>query len=278
MRHATALMTGVCALFVAGTAMIGIASHAKWLLTTRDPVFVWGRSSTHRAEDSGSTLRSSIGYGLEDYEAANSTLPPGCTMDSNGDVLHGCVTLLLPYMQARFLYEQIDLARPWNDPANREPLSQEVPNLIAPWSSAYGDRDSNGLAVTDYASNVYVIGGTRTMRSQDITDGTSHTFIVGEAAGNLRAWGHPAGWRDARLGLNRSPDGFGSPQRSVVAFLMADGSVKLLNDEISPAVSKHWPRPTAARRCRSRNRRGDACAARLELPPAFCSRVLRSRV
>jgi hypothetical protein len=46
------------------------------------------------------------------------SFPPAYTVDSNGRMLHSWRTLLLPYLEQEHLYRQIDLSKPWYDPAN----------------------------------------------------------------------------------------------------------------------------------------------------------------
>jgi len=54
-----------------------------------------------------------IGLGAANYEAVNGTLPPGATMDEYGTLLHGWLTLTLPYLERSDLFNQLDLKRPW---------------------------------------------------------------------------------------------------------------------------------------------------------------------
>jgi prepilin-type processing-associated H-X9-DG protein len=61
---------------------------------------------------------------------------------------------------------------------------------------------------------------------------------------NLKPWGHPWQWRDPALGLNQSPDGFGSPDsQGRVHFLMADGSVRTFSTKTSPEVLRALATP-----------------------------------
>ena len=55
---------------------------------------------------------------LQLYEEVHGALPPAYTTDADGKPLHSWRTLILPYMEEQKLYESIDLAKPWNDPAN----------------------------------------------------------------------------------------------------------------------------------------------------------------
>ena len=97
--------------------------------------------------------------------------------------------------------------------------------------------------VIHYAANGRVTGVNGRVRFQDITDGTSHTMLSGEVTSHWRAWGRPGNWRDARLGINRSPNGFGSPFPGGAHFLQADGAVKFLNENIDHSVLENFANP-----------------------------------
>ena len=69
--------------------------------------------------------------------------------------------------------------------------------------------------------------------------GTSKTLLVGEAGGNYRAWGQPLNVRDLKLGLNKSPEGFGSPRKdNATQFLMDGGSVRSFTNDTDPEFLK----------------------------------------
>jgi hypothetical protein len=72
----------------------------------------------------------------------------------------------------------------------------------------------------------------------EITDGTSNAILAGEVNANFEPWGKPGNCRDPRLGLNKSPHGFGSPFIGGGHFLMADGAVKFISENIDPQVLK----------------------------------------
>ena len=61
-----------------------------------------------------------ISIALQLYAAAHGGLPPAYTTDADGKPLHSWRTLILPYLEHQQLYESIDLAKPWDDPANAE--------------------------------------------------------------------------------------------------------------------------------------------------------------
>jgi type II secretory pathway pseudopilin PulG len=60
-----------------------------------------------------------IGIALHTYADEYGCLPPAYTVDAEGKPLHSWRTLILPFLEQNRLYEKIDLAKPWDDPANR---------------------------------------------------------------------------------------------------------------------------------------------------------------
>jgi hypothetical protein len=50
-------------------------------------------------------------------------------------------------------------------------------------------------------------------------------------------------WRDPMKGINQSPDGFGGPWEHGTAIVLADGSVRTISKNISPAVLKALSTP-----------------------------------
>jgi hypothetical protein len=63
---------------------------------------------------------------------------------------------------------------------------------------------------------------------------------------DFRPWGDPINWRDPAKGINQVHDGFGGPTGShAVQFLLADGSVRRIGDDIDPTVLRALATPAA---------------------------------
>jgi hypothetical protein len=88
--------------------------------------------------------------------------------------------------------------------------------------------------------------GDRPLRFKEFSDGLSNTLLSGEAVSEPMAWGSPVNWRDPRLGVNRSRDGFGGPWRTTpgAGFVMGDGSTRFINEEIDPRVLEALATPS----------------------------------
>lgn len=100
----------------------------------------------------------------------------------------------------------------------------------------------------------YIKGG---VKMRQVTDGTSNTFLIGEASpvdGNSAAWSSDGDWAITAIELNWDPDasgactnsgarecwtqyrGFRSPHPGGANFANVDGSVVFVTDDVNPLV------------------------------------------
>jgi prepilin-type processing-associated H-X9-DG protein len=103
------------------------------------------------------------------------------------------------------------------------------------------DRPPGAVAEMHYALNSHIFGTNTSMKFEEIADGTSNTFMGGEISDGFRLWGNPYHTRDPALGFNAGPLTFGSPyfrtgKSGGVNMLFVDGSVRWINDSVSPSV------------------------------------------
>lgn len=172
----------------------------------------------------------------------NRTLPDNWSqLPANGPnayhsaVEHSWLTWALAYDLQAGAFVKIDLSKSWNDPANATAFQRwirsfEIPNRNLP------RFDERGYALSHIAGNDQLFGKEKPTLA-DIKGETSNTVLAGTAAGNYAPWGKPGHLRDLTMGINKSPDGFGSPWSTGGAmFVMADGSVRSLSNDTSPQV------------------------------------------
>jgi hypothetical protein len=232
----------VVMLFVAGISMVGVTHQIAWLATAKQPLFSSDFVAAKRMMSSNNL--SQMGKATISYEIHKGRLPPGVRTGDDGEALHGWMTALLPALRPD-LAEAIDRSQPWLADANRRWFQTRIDRFLISRASL-PTADSEGLALSHYAGNVHVLGGTRAWTSGDMTDGASHTILAGEAAGNYRPWGHPRNWRDPAFGISASPDGFGGPWTGGGAnFVIADGSVRFIGRDVDPAVLRALATPAS---------------------------------
>lgn len=235
----TAAIVSVTVLaFVAGISTVGVTHQFAWLVTGDERFISYGGSFGMQTR---SDLKA-IGRAVQNYSLGIDLLPSGTTAATNGRLLHSWQSQLLPYLDAKMIFDQIDMQLPWNDPANRRVLSSEI-EPFGGHGRRYGTPPADGYAPSVYSANSRLIGGTRPVRPADITDGAANTIMAGEVVGQLPAWGHPTNWRDPAAGLHGKPDQFGSPWENGVNVLMADGSVQMLARDIDPRVLRALATP-----------------------------------
>lgn len=119
-----------------------------------------------------------IAAALNAYAADHGTYPPPATRDSAGTKLHSWRVLILPYLGEDELYDQFDLDKAWNDPANMS-IGFEVPSVY---------RHPNAGAMGMYSESAYylVVGPetlfpkTGPLGPDQITDDPSQTVLVVE--------------------------------------------------------------------------------------------------
>lgn len=233
------LVLTVVLMFTAGLAAAGVAHQVGWLVTAPRRL-VAGLSLTAARRAQSVNYLKQIGLGALQYgEDHGFALPPGLTVNEEGEPLHSWQTLILPWMKVD---DRIDLNVPWDDPANASALRADLDVFQIP--GVEPRRDAQGRGLSHYEGNVRVLGRLQALRLVDVPDGTSNTILAGESGGGYRPWREPGHWRDPADGINRSLEmGLGGPFPGGANVLMLDGSVRFLKNSINPGVLKALSTP-----------------------------------
>jgi type II secretory pathway pseudopilin PulG len=172
-----------------------------------------------------------IALALHNYESVFRSLPPAYTVDSAGRPLHSWRTLILPYIEQKALYDQIDLSRPWNDPVNL-PFSQiNVP--------AYHCPSVGGLAAGHTCYQVVVdptgiFSGSTPSKFSDVKDGLSNTILVIEVDDSQALpWMEPQDTNLAAIAAGGQSNHVGGYNTA-----MADGSIQFMQNSMAPQNMK----------------------------------------
>lgn len=235
-----AIVSGVVLMFVAGIAAIGMTHQVLWMLTSGDNL-QGGVGNAVQRTLSRNHLKV-IGLAVHNYADIDTVLPPAAVLSERSEPLHGWQTLLVPFVESKHFGEP-DYSLPWNHPQNKAHFQQVVSAFLIPKVNETIDVD--GYALTHHSGNGWLLARDKPLRVRDITDGTTNTILTGEINANFPPWGKPLNVRDTALGINKSADGFGSPFEGGMHFLMADGSVHFVNENIDPVVLRAFTTPSA---------------------------------
>jgi prepilin-type processing-associated H-X9-DG protein len=167
-----------------------------------------------------------IGLAMHNFLSAENHFPPSAIKSADGKPLLSWRVAMLPYLENEPLYREFKLDEPWDSPHNKA-LVARMPKVYACPSDPATDP-----TITHYQ----VIAGPRTLFEgptgvpiSEVTDGTSNTLMVVEAAAGV-PWTKPDD-------LAYIPDGtlpvLGSQHAGGENALFADGSVRFLKRSLA---------------------------------------------
>lgn len=241
-RWSAACVVSIVVMFAAGISMIALVHQVGWLVTSDQPLMSYRMEAGLRSQSVNNLKQ--LGIGAWNYHDAHGSFPPGGTFNRYGEMQHGWITHLLPFVERADLYEQVHWDLPWDHTENAEVFSTSIPNLLNPSLRDGSDYDGRGYALSGYAANVRVLGPNASLTFQDIPDGTSKTILAGEVEEDLHPWGSPTNWRDPAAGVRSGPGSFGGGRKNGgVQFLFVDGSVRHLSGDIDPSILKALATP-----------------------------------
>ena len=183
-----------------------------------------------------------VALSVLNYESAKKTLPIGTTMDAtpnievNMNFRESWAISILPYIEEQALYDQFDLSKPIKDTVNRESRGMSLSVFLCPsdgnnkikfdgtvgrqgdnWARGnYAANGGNGPYLKNYSNFIDgpqspgwlnrltrgVMGPNCTSTLKQITDGTSHTVMLGEIRAGVHE-GDPRGiWAFGHVGGN----------------------------------------------------------------------------
>ena len=165
-----------------------------------------------------------IGLALHNYADTYGSFPPAYTVDGAGKPLHSWRTLILPDLDQQPLYDQIDLSKPWDDPANAEILKTPVKAYRCPSS----DPTSNHTTYLGVAARNGSFFQNTPREVEDFTDGLAMTWMVIEVPREHSVhWGSPTD-ADEALILSLNPPSK-LPHDKGFHVLFGDGRVELMS-------------------------------------------------
>ena len=233
-----------------GTA-VATAGVATALLL---PAVQQAREAARRTQSKNNLKQ--IGLALHNYHDSYGHLPEGFRETKNkelkDDKRQSWMVSILPFLDQAAVYNQVQADEAWDSENNAPLTSLKIPTLQNPAVVEKGvpkfgtthyvgigglGKDGPKLKVTDEKAGMF--GYNRATAFRDVTDGLSNTFMVGEASKDFGPWGK-GGESTIRPFVKKpyinGPDGIGSPFRGGSHFLLGDGSVRFVSENIDPST------------------------------------------
>lgn len=193
-----------------------------------------------------------IGLALQTHHGDHNQLPIGCTewrpWRGTDERQLAWSVFLLPYLEQAVLYDRLDLTLAFDHPVNAEAAATVLPELLCPSSLRRG-RVSSGRGPSDYGgmygeritSPNSPPKGTmlidEVVRFRHVTDGTSHTIVVGEDTGFADGeWINGRNIFDQAFGVNAAPaieNDLRSEHPGGAQVALADGSVRFIEESMA---------------------------------------------
>ena len=183
------------------------------------------RAAALREQDKNNLQQ--IGLALHYYHEMYNRLPAGGIVREDGTEMLSWQASLLPFLGQAPLARQIQPDFAWYSPENRAVFSQPIAVLMNP-AMPVQPRP----AVSHYAGNSHIFEINMSTDYRHISDGMSYTIAAGDVSAGCKPWGDPTNVRDPGRGIGNSSTQFGSPFPGGCHFLMMDGSVKFITENI----------------------------------------------
>jgi prepilin-type N-terminal cleavage/methylation domain-containing protein/prepilin-type processing-associated H-X9-DG protein len=224
---------------------------------------------------------------VHDYEAAHEVYPMG-TIDPQGPIKNvpnghhiSWIARILPYIDERVLYENIDLSLSAYHLKNDRPRQVTISMLICPSSSPDGPFSSYAGCHHDAEAPIDVNNrGVFFLNSKitrdDLKDGAAYTLFLGERlADNFElGWlsGTPSTLRNTGSPLNQSRNTTGANMPWLYSYTLANAQWQFTNQQVDPltgeVVSGASEQKAAASEGESNEQNSQAPAAEAPEPDA----------
>jgi RNA polymerase sigma factor (sigma-70 family) len=226
----TVIAAGVLAIGI-GTAGVGLLAAGN---RPESPEPGAAAAEQAKAEDQEARARSiknlkALGLAMHNYLMLNGRFP-AAAIRMDGEPLLSWRVALLPFLDQAELYNKFHLDEPWDSP-NNKPLLDQMPDIYA--SVARKKEDPK------YSTYYQVFVGPGAMfegdqgtRIEDITDGTSNTIMIVEAAKPV-SWTKP---EDLRFDPKKPLLELGGLFEDGFHVALVDGSAFFLSNKIKTQI------------------------------------------
>ncbi len=222
---------------------IGAAGLALAAIVVNERYFTLSTPREPRMRSFSADHLHNLSLAVNNYAGRDGLLPAAASTTATvpPQDLHGWQTYILPFLEEKPLYDQIDLHQSWTDPINEPHFHRDLEYYRNYAIST--TTGPTGLALTHYSANSHVLTSVP-LKLSDVTDGESNTLFSGEINARFPPWGQPRNVRDPADGLHTSPRSFGGPWSDrATQFGFLDGRVRAINPNIDPKVLRALATP-----------------------------------
>jgi hypothetical protein len=180
---------GLCLLALAVATLTAFAPRAGADDVDPEPRSLYPRTTDLDRALSAKNL-GNLGLAMHNYHDANGALPGAAILDKNGKPLLSWRVAVLPYVEELKLYQEFKLDEPWDSKHNKT-LIAKMPKLYAP--TIQGKPKKPNTTYYQVFTGPDALFTTKTkfsLRFQNVTDGTSNTAMIVEAAEPV-VWSKP---------------------------------------------------------------------------------------
>lgn len=179
-----------------------------------------------------------IGLAVLNYHETEGSLPPGGIIREDDTAMQGWMTMLLPYIEDDPYYSWLDLNESWQSSRNTFVFGTALPVFLIP---GVNERlTASGFGLTCYQGNPNLLYRNSSVTFGLMENGTAHTWLAGEVAGNYQPWAYPFNWRPLGTRLCDGPDSYGRSDWKGGHLLFADSSVSFFSQDTSPEILKRF--------------------------------------
>ena len=161
-----------------------------------------------------------------DAHRDSAAFPPRVLHAKDGKPLLSWRVQLLPYLDAKALYDEFHLDEPWDSEHNRKLIDRMPEVYRSPLSEPGAGRTTYVVPIVDKG----IFAGRDTLKLEEITDGTSNTVAVVDADENHAViWTKPD---DFEIDLNDPLKGLVNDAIHGFLTAYADGSARFIPENL----------------------------------------------
>jgi hypothetical protein len=179
-----------------------------------------------------------LGLAFHNYYDTHMQFPPGAVVNEQDVAYHGWFSFLLPFLDSSPVYNWIDFNLSWDHPINEKAFRQDYRTARILGESQLA-TESN-YCLLHYMANPHIEFRNSGLKFDEFPQGLSHSWLLGEVPGNFQPWAYTFNWRPLVSELNTGPESYGRYSEDGAHFLMADGSVKFLSNDVETSMLNQW--------------------------------------